>query len=58
MNSPLLLASFVLRFVATLGPASAVEPPEEYNLQKDLGIGGLHDPEGNPIELWRSKEPE
>lgn len=52
MNSPLLLVTFVLRFVATLGPASAVEPPEEYILQKDLGIGRLHDPEGKPVELW------
>jgi glyoxylase I family protein len=49
MNKPLLLASLVLLVVVTLGPASATEPPGEYNMQKVLGIGGL---------FFRSESPE
>lgn len=51
MHNPLLLAFLVLLFVVTLGSASATEQPEEHNMHKVLGIGGLFFRSENPEQL-------
>lgn len=44
-------SSLAISFVFTLGSASAAEPPEEGNMQKVLGIGGLFFRSENPERL-------
>lgn len=51
MSKPLLLASFVLLVVVTLGSALATELCEEHNMQKVVGIGGLFFRSENPEQL-------
>lgn len=51
MNKPCLFAFLMILMVATFGSTAATEPPEEKNMQKVLGIGGLFFRSENPEQL-------